>query len=79
MARCYGVAMKKTKAMTLRLAADQAAALEKVADVDGVPVAQAVRDAIERHIEERRRDPAFAKRLSEYAEQHREILDLLAR
>jgi predicted DNA-binding protein len=77
--RCNGVSMKKTKAMTLRLAADQAAALEKVADVDGVPVSQAVRDAIERHIEERRRDPEFGKRLREYAEQHREILDLLAR
>ena len=41
----------KHKAMTLRLTAEQADALEMVAEVDGVSMSEAVRDAIERHIE----------------------------
>jgi len=38
------------KSMTLRLAVDQAAELEAVARADNVPVAEAVRQAIEAHI-----------------------------
>ena len=47
------------KAMTLRLDADQAEALEYIAEVDGVSVSEAVRDAIESHIETRRADDEF--------------------
>jgi predicted DNA-binding protein len=69
--------MKDQKAMTLRLPAAKAAELEKVAEIDGVPVSAAVRDASEKHIEERRRDPEFAARLKRYMVEDREILDRL--
>ena len=66
------------KAMTLRLPSDQADALELVADVDGVSVSEAVRDAIESHIENRRADEGFQQRLAASMERHKRILDRLA-
>jgi hypothetical protein len=67
------------KSFTLRLPMPLADELEAVADVDNVPVQQAVRDAIAEHIEERRKDKAFQERLRVSVERHREILDRLAR
>jgi hypothetical protein len=68
----------KTKAMTLRLPADKAAELEAVARVDNVPVAEAVRAAIDERIERRRQDKDFQDRLRAIVEQDRAILDRLA-
>ena len=68
----------KHKAMTLRLTAEQADALEMVAEVDGVSMSEAVRDAIERHIDSRRADDGFQQRLAESMERHRRILDRLS-
>ncbi len=68
----------KHKAMTLRLTAEQADALEMVAEVDGVSMSEAVRDAIERHIDNRRADDGFQQRLAESMERHRRILDRLS-
>lgn len=67
-----------TKAMTLRLSADKAAELEAVARVDNVPVAEAVRAAIDERIERRRQDKDFQERLRAIVEQDRAILDRLA-
>ena len=66
------------KAMTLRLPADQAEALEFIAEVDGVSVSEVVRDAIESHIETRRADDGFQDRLSASMKRHQRILDRLA-
>ncbi len=66
------------KAMTLRLPADQAEALEVVAEVDGVSVSEAVRDAIENHIESRRADDGFQERLVASMARYRRILERLA-
>lgn len=66
------------KAMTLRLDAEQAEALEYIAAVDGVSVSEAVRDAIESHIETRRADDGFQARLADSMERHKRILDRLA-
>ena len=66
------------KAMTLRLSADQAEALEVVAEVDGVSVSKAVRDAIENHIESRRADDGFQERLVASMARYRRILERLA-
>ena len=66
------------KAMTLRLPAEQADALEMVAEVDGVSMSEAVRDAIESHIDNRRADDGFQERLAASMERHRRILDRLA-
>jgi len=69
----------ETKSFTLRLPALLADELATVAEVDSVPVQQAVREAIAEHIEARRRDTAFQERLQASAERHREILERLAR
>ena len=70
---------KETKSFTLRLPAPLAEELATVADIDSVPVQQAVRDAIAGHIEARRKDRAFQERLRASADRHREILERLAR
>jgi hypothetical protein len=64
--------------MTVRLQAEQALALEAVARIDEMPVSEAVRAAIDAHIEARRADAAFQERLSSIMEQDRQILERLA-
>ncbi len=66
------------KAMTVRLPDDQATDLEAMAQVDGVPVAEAVRRAIASQIEARRKDKAFQARLQASLERNRKILERLA-
>ena len=51
--------MKKIKAMTIRLSAEQAAELETVATVDQQPVSAVIRAAITDHVVARKQDPAF--------------------
>jgi hypothetical protein len=68
-----------TKAMTLRLSADQAEALEKVAEVDGVSVSEAIRQAIEEHITTRAADVEFRARLAASMERNKRILDRLSK
>ena len=70
--------MAKRKAMTLRLDEETARALQAVAQVDAVPIAEAARTAIEEHIERKRQDPAFQERRKRLIEENREILDRLA-
>jgi hypothetical protein len=69
---------KDTKAMTVRLSGEQHAELEAIAQVDEIPVAEAVRDAIEAHIKAKRADKEFRARLRQRMEAHREILERLA-
>lgn len=66
------------KTMTLRLPLDQAAELEAVARADGVSIAEAVRQAIAAHIEARRKDKGFTRRLRQLIDQDREILKRLS-
>ena len=65
------------KAMTLRLAADQAEALELVAQVDGVSVSGCPRRH-RGHIYSRRADHRFQQRLAESMARYQRILDRLA-
>jgi hypothetical protein len=67
------------KAMTLRLAEEQARELEAMARVERIPVSELVRDAIDAHIAARRKDKAFQKRLQQMLVDDREILERLAR
>jgi hypothetical protein len=60
--------------MTLRLAVNQAEDLEKVAEIEDLPVSEAVRTAIDAYIDARRSDPVFQGRLKRALEQDREIL-----
>ena len=66
------------KAMTLRLPPDQASTLEAVAQVNGVTVAEEVRQAIRARIDALRADPDFQARLRDHLDRNREILEGLA-
>ena len=70
--------MADTKVTTIRQDQDQAAALDAVARIDGVPVSEVIRQAIALHIESRRNDPEFQERLRRRLEEDREILEKLA-
>ena len=69
----------ESKAMTLRLSAEQADELKAVADADGVSVTEAVRQAIDDHIVARAADEEFRARLAASIERNRRILDRLAK
>jgi predicted transcriptional regulator len=66
--------MKPAKAMTIRLSAEQAEALETVATVASMPVSDVIRAAIQEHIEARRRDPEFQDGLRTRIERARQLL-----
>jgi predicted transcriptional regulator len=67
-----------TKAMTLRLPNDRAAELEAVARVERRPVSEVVREAIDRLVETRRKDPAFQERVQRMIDEDRAVLERLA-
>lgn len=69
----------ETRALTLRLPADQAAQIEAVARADGVSVSEAVRAAIQDRIEARRKDRAFQARIRQMMEEERAVLEQLAK
>jgi predicted transcriptional regulator len=57
--------MKPAKAMTIRLSAEQAEALETVANVDARSVSEVIRAAIAEHIDKRKKDPSFQDELKD--------------
>jgi hypothetical protein len=67
------------KTMTLRLDDERAATLELVARADDQSVTEAVRVAIDAHIEERRRDKDFKERLQRRHEEERALYERLSR
>jgi predicted DNA-binding protein len=67
-----------SKVTTLRLPDYMAAELAAVARADDVPVSEAVREAIEKHIAERRADKGFQERLKRLLEEDQEVLKRLA-
>ena len=69
----------KRKAMTLRIDIDTAEQLEALAQVEGVPVSEVVREALARHIEKRRGDAGFQTRLRDSIERNQAILERLSK
>lgn len=67
------------RTMTLRLTDEQAATLDLVARADEQTVTEAVRTAIDRHIEERRRDKDFRERLRRRHEEERALYERLSK
>jgi predicted transcriptional regulator len=67
--------MKPAKAMTIRLTAEQAEALETVATVEDRAVSDVIRAAISEHIDARRRDPKFQADLKARLLRARRLLD----
>lgn len=53
----------KVRIMTLRLPWEQANELELVASIDGMPMSEEIREALEQHVKSRREDPEFQARL----------------
>lgn len=66
--------MKPVKAMTIRLSAEQAEALEAVAKVEAKPVSEVIRAAIAEHIDNRKKDPAFRDGLKDTLNRVRRLL-----
>lgn len=67
--------MKPAKAMTIRLSAEQAEALETVATVADLAVSDVIRAAITEHIEARRKDPSFQEGLKKRIERASRLLE----
>lgn len=67
------------KAMTVRVDTETAEQLEAVAQVEGVPVAEVIREALSRHIEERRNDAEFQERLRASIGRNKTTLERLSR
>ena len=68
-----------SKATSLRLPEPMAAELAAVARADGIPISEAVRQAIEKHIAERRADEQFQKRLKKLLEEDQRLLKRLSK
>jgi predicted DNA-binding protein len=69
----------ENKSLTLRLPAEQAEALEKVAEIDETSVTEAIREAIDAHIAQRIADEEFQRRLKASMDWHQRVLDRLAK
>jgi hypothetical protein len=70
--------MSEQKVTTIRQSAEQAAEVEAIARVEGIPVAEVIRTAIADLIEARRKDPAFRERLQRRLKEDQSILERLA-
>jgi predicted transcriptional regulator len=66
-----------TKNLLLRLDPELAERLQTVADVEGRPVSDIVREAIATLVEQRRADERFRRLLEENLARHRQALELL--
>lgn len=67
-----------TRITSLRLTEQMAAEITAVARADDMPVSEAVRQAIEKHIAERRADKDFQARLHKRLEEDQQVLKRLA-
>jgi predicted transcriptional regulator len=67
-----------TKSVLLRLEEDLADRLRAVAEVEDRSVSDVIRDAIAEHVERRRRDPAFQRKVAESMKRHQRLMRLLA-
>jgi hypothetical protein len=66
-----------TKNLLLRLDPELAGRLQTVADVEGRPVSDVIREAIVALVEQRRGDERFMRLLEDNLARHRQALDLL--
>ncbi len=66
------------KVTTMRLEEGLADELAAVARVDGSSVSEVVRDAVAKHVAERRADPDFQHHLKKRMEADRRVLEQLA-
>ncbi len=70
---------EEQKVLTVRVDATQAREAEVVARVEGISVNELVRQALQGHIEARRKDKGFRARIAGIIEEDQAILERLAR
>ncbi len=63
------------RAMTLRFSADQADALEAIAEIQGTAVVEVVRIAVADYIEQLRLDPQFQEQLLASDDRRRKVME----
>jgi len=68
---------RETKNMVLRLDPELAERLQVIAEVEGRPVSEVVREAIRELVEARRRDERFLELLEDNLARHRRVLKAL--
>jgi len=68
---------RSTKNLLLRLDPELAGRLQTVADVEGRPVSDVIREAIAALVEQRRSDERFTRLLEDNLARHQQALDLL--
>ncbi len=66
-----------TKNLLLRLDPELAGRLQAIADVEGRPVSDVIREAIAALVEQRRGDKRFLRLLEDNLARHRQALELL--
>jgi predicted DNA-binding protein len=67
----------RSKSLLLRLDPDLAGRLQTVADVEGRPVSDIIREAIAALVEQRRSDERFLRLLEDNLARHQQALELL--
>ncbi len=67
--------MKQSKAMTIRLSAEQAESLETVASIDDLSISEVIRAAIGEHISSRQVDSQFQAGLHERIKRAEQMLE----
>jgi predicted DNA-binding protein len=68
---------RETKNMVLRLDPELAERLQVIAEVEGRPVSEVVREAIRELVEARRKDERFLQLLEDNLARHRRVLEAL--
>jgi predicted DNA-binding protein len=68
---------RETKNMVLRLDPELAERLQVIAEVEGRPVSEVVREAIRELVEARRKDERFLQLLEDNLARHRRVLKAL--
>jgi predicted DNA-binding protein len=68
---------RETKNMVLRLDPELAERLQVIAEVEGRPVSEVVREAIRELVEARRKDQRFLELLEDNLARHRRVLKAL--
>lgn len=68
---------RETKNMVLRLDPELAERLQVIAEVEGRPVSEVVREAIRELVEARRKDKRFLELLEDNLARHRRVLKAL--
>jgi predicted DNA-binding protein len=68
---------RETKNMVLRLDPELAERLQVIAEVEGRPVSEVVREAIRELVEARRKDERFLELLEDNLARHRRVLKAL--